>query len=174
MGELAAHELGFAGEDALDGGVVGHACEVSVYVFEGAQVDVEELGPGVDDEEVGVGGGGGVGDDPVAVLQVLVDEGEALLDGCAGVGFGFFDDGFVREVGGGAEQGFEEGVDVGVEEGEPAVEFGAGFRALVAGQERFGVQVDQVIEDGHVLGEGPALVFQRGYGAEGIYGKQFG
>ncbi len=79
----------------------------------------------------------------------------------------------VLKVARAAEQGMEGGVQVGVEEGEPTLYFGATARAAIAGQLRRGCEIGDVVEDRRVLGQHPRVHLQRGYRA-GRIDRQIG
>ncbi|MNI69195.1 hypothetical protein D3C73_1249310 [compost metagenome] len=72
---------------------------------------------------------------------------------------------FVAQEAGSAEDHRERLVDVGIDEAQPAADFGARAGAAIAQQLALRRLFGNVFQDGDVLRQGPVAIGQRGHGA---------
>lgn len=161
-----------AGQNVLHGGVGRDPVVQVLDVGIGAQTSRQELrGPADHREGIGVDDGSSALKDEIPAVEVALEMGKLLGDQFV---TGFYDGplrGFAL-IGGvsiGHEDRPEGGMNVGCEEGGPAMRLGFGPRAFAAAQPSLWMLPCQIIEDRAGLCQGPAVILaESGHGARRI------
>ena len=117
----------------LHGRIGFHVADEAREVGEAGQVDALCLRPARDDVQVGIGDRTAAGQ-PVLAGELRVGAFEQAAQRLARRVLALADRGLVVEVGGRAEQRLERRMHVGIDEGQPAVHFGAALRRAVAAE----------------------------------------